>query len=160
MVSVLRTALVHTHTDVPDGQRAPEPTQDIGDRLADGLLALTQQSRPIVVSDLIQQLHLDPNNYDDQGDIVFRRLSHKPVPDPGSPKAGVRRHTQSRLLRLSYRHAKPAALRRRCQYRAEVLHTEVEADGIAAARPELGATAGEVRNQATSARQMARCVTV
>ena len=89
MVSVLRTALVHTHTDLRGGQRAPEPTQDIGDRLADGLLALTQQSRPIVVNDLIQQLHLDPNNYDDQGDVVYRRLSHKPVPVPGSPQTDL-----------------------------------------------------------------------
>ena len=89
MVSVLRTALVHTHTDLPGGARAPEATQDIGDRLADGLLALTQQSRPIVVNDLIQQLHLDPNIYDDQGDVVFRRLSHKRVSDPGSPKTDL-----------------------------------------------------------------------
>jgi predicted AAA+ superfamily ATPase len=52
------------------------------------------------------------------------------------------------------------SFRRRCQYRLEVLHAEVEADGIAAARSKPGATAGEVRNQAPTARQMARCVAV
>ena len=89
MVSVLRTALVHTHTDLRAGQPVPETAQDVSNRLADGLLALTQQSRPIVLDDLIQQLHLDPNNYDDQGDVVFRRLSHKPVPDQGSPDTNL-----------------------------------------------------------------------
>jgi hypothetical protein len=84
-VSVLRTALVHTHSDMRCCQPVPEPTQDVSSHLADGLLALTQQPRPIVVNDLIQQLHLDPNNYEDQGDVVFRRLSHKPMPNPGSP---------------------------------------------------------------------------
>lgn len=83
-VSVLRTALVHTHGDLPCCQPVPEPTHDVSERLAHGLIALTQQSRPIVVNDLIQQLHLDPNNYDDQGNAFFRRLSRKPASNPGS----------------------------------------------------------------------------
>jgi len=81
-VPVLRTALVHTHSDLPCCQPVPEPTQDVSAQLADGLLSLTRQSRPIGLNDLIRELHLDPNHYDDQGDVIFRRLSRKPVGNP------------------------------------------------------------------------------
>jgi len=86
LVSVLRKTLVHTHSDLQCCQPVPEPTRDVSEKLALGLISLTRQSRPIVVKDLLQQLHLDPNNYDDQGDAIFRRLSHKPANNPGSPQ--------------------------------------------------------------------------
>lgn len=88
-VSVLRTALVHTHSDLPCCRPVPALTQDVSEQLAHGLISLTQQSRPIAVNDLVEQLHLQPNNYDDQGDVIFRRLSRKPASQPGASPADL-----------------------------------------------------------------------
>ncbi len=59
----LEQALSHSGSDLKPAVIAPRAPADVSGRLAAGLWALTQQSKPIVLDDLVQQLHVDPNDY-------------------------------------------------------------------------------------------------
>ncbi len=73
---LLEQALAHTHSDLkPAAGPTPAPV-DVSDRAGMALWTLTQQSRPIVLDDLVQQLHIDPNEflYDGRpGDFTLTR---------------------------------------------------------------------------------------
>lgn len=90
----LEQALAHSGSDLTPAVIAPHPARDIGGELALGLWALTQQSRPIVLDDLVQALHIDPNSYLNEGrpgDTTLARKWVQQDPEaPGSPVGRIR----------------------------------------------------------------------
>lgn len=84
---MLQETLAHTDTTLKPANSSRSPPEDVGDRLSDGLWALTVQSQPIVPDDLVKQLHIDRNDYLQEGNPISRAWQRKSVP-AGDP-AGV-----------------------------------------------------------------------
>lgn len=65
---LLRTQLAHVLAHTGTSQELAEPTKsvstDVTDRIGDSLLALTTQTQPIAMEDLVAQLHVDVSEYE------------------------------------------------------------------------------------------------
>jgi len=86
---LLEQALAHTRTDLkPEVIPKPAPT-DVSDRLGAALWALTQQPRAIVLDDLVQRLHMDPNEYLNEGQPGYFTFTRKLSPGQPSPTASL-----------------------------------------------------------------------
>lgn len=91
---ILQQALAQTHSDLkPETVPRPAPV-DVSDRLAGALWSLTQQPQPIVLDDLVRTLHIDPNDYVNDGrtaDVALTRKWSPPEESPaGNPVRTVR----------------------------------------------------------------------
>lgn len=91
---LLEQALANTGTDLKPAVIPPHAARDIGADLAAGLWALTEQTHPIVLDDLVQTLHVDPNDYLNEGRPGELTLTRKRTPPeseiPVSPIKWIR----------------------------------------------------------------------